>query len=320
MNKLLGMLAFVRVVEHGGFTLAARHLGVSVSAVAKTVARLEEELGVQLLVRTTRKIAVTDFGREFYTRCTRILNEIEDAEASLKRAQKTPQGRLVMSTPVSFGRVTLLPRLAEFNERYPDISLELRLIDRDDPINLIEEGLDLAVHVGELSDSRLVTRLLNRGPRVCVASPAYLKRHGTPKTPQDLEHHNCIVNYPGPVWVFKMGSRRIEIVARGNLTVNIGDAMREAALLGLGIAQTNWWTFRHDIAAGRLVPILEEYAMEGRPISILYPPTRHVPLKVRVMIDLLVEITRMPEPGKKDSAPERALRDASAPRRTKASG
>ncbi len=296
MNKLLGMVAFVRVAENGGFTAAATRLGVSVSTVAKSVARLEEDLGVQLLVRTTRKVALNDFGREFYSRCTRILSEIEDAEASLKLTQKTPQGRLRIAMPVSFGRVTFLPRLDEFNERYPEIKLEINF--KDSPIGLVEHDLDLAVHVGKLSDSRLVTRLLNRGPRVSVASPAYLKHHGVPKTPHDLANHNCIINYPGPIWPFKIGQQRIEILARGNLVVDSGDAMREAALLGLGIAQTNWWTFRHDIAAGTLQPILEDYAVEGRPISIIYPPTRHVSLKLRAMIDFLVEITRLSSAGR----------------------
>jgi DNA-binding transcriptional LysR family regulator len=292
MNKLQAMLAFVRVAESGSFTSAAAQLGVSVSAVAKAVARLEEELGAQLLARSTRRLALNDDGRNFYARCQQILNDIEDAEASVKSAGETPKGRLRMALPVLFGRLTFLPRVAEFIARYPDIVLDLSFDDR--PVDLIERGLDVAVQVGNLSDSRCITRMLNHGPRVTAASPPYLERHGEPKIPGDLPAHNCIVSNYGPVWSFNDRGNRIEVPVRGNLVVTGGDALREAVLLGLGIAQSNWWTLRHDLAVGTLKPLLAEYAVEGRPLSVVYPPTRHVPRKLRVMIDFLVEITRLP--------------------------
>jgi DNA-binding transcriptional LysR family regulator len=169
MNKLLSMLAFVRVVESGSFTAAAAQLGVSISAVAKAVTRLEEHLGMQLLVRTTRKLALNDDGCDFLVRCRRILDDIEDAESSVKGARETPSGRLRMMVPTLFGRLTFLPRVAEFNERYHDIVLDLSFDDR--PVNLIERGVDIAVQVGPLNDSNYVTHLLNRGPRVTAASP-----------------------------------------------------------------------------------------------------------------------------------------------------
>jgi len=153
--------------------------------------------------------------------------------------------------------------------------------------------VDIAVQVGNLSDSRCIARVLNHGPLVTAAAPAYLKRFGEPKTPGDLAAHNCIVSTFGPHWPFNDGGNRIEVLARGNLVVTGGDALREAVLLGLGIAQSNWWTLRHDLAVGTLQPLLEGYAVEGRPISIVYPPTRHVPRKLRAMIDFLVEITRL---------------------------
>ena len=292
MNKLLTMMAFVRVAESGSFTAAASQLGVSVSAVAKAVTRLEEDLGVQLLVRTTRKLALNDDGREFLARCQRILNDIEDAESSAKGARQTPQGRLRMVMPTMFGRLTFLPRVGEFNTRYPDIVLDIGFEDR--LVNLIERGIDLAVQVGELNDSNYLTRTLHRGPRVTAASPAYLKKHGAPKAPEDLAKHNCIISNYGPVWHFNRRGRVVPVTVKGNLVVTGGEAMREAALLGLGIAQSNGWTFRHDLAAGTLRPLLETFAVEGRPLSIVYPPTRHVPSKLRVMIDFLVAITRLP--------------------------
>jgi len=290
MNKLLSMLAFVRVVESGSFTAAAEQLGVSISAVAKAVTRLEEHLGMQLLVRTTRKLALNDDGRDFVVRCRRILDDIEDAESSVKGAREKPNGRLRMMVPTLFGSLTFLPRVAEFNERYRDIVLDLSFDDR--PVNLIERGVDIAVQVGPLTDSNYVTHLLNRGPRVTAASPAYLKRHGEPKTPEDLAGHNCIIGNDGPVWPFQNEGRPIQVSVRGCLVVTGGAALREAALLGLGIAQANWWTFRHDLGGRTLRPLLQRYAVEGNSLSIVYPPTRHVPSKLRVMIDFLVSICR----------------------------
>ena len=304
------MLAFVRVAESGSFTSAAAQLGVSVSAVAKAVARLEQDLGAQLLARSTRRMALNDDGREFYARCQQILNDIEDAEASFKSAGETPKGRLRMALPVLFGRLTLLPRIAEFSRRYPEIVLDLSFDDQ--PVDLIERGLDIAVQVGNLNDSRCVSRVLNHGPRVTAASPAYLKRHGEPRTPADLTHHNCIVSNFGPMWPFNDRGTRIEVPVRGNIVVTGGDAVREAVLLGLGVAQSNWWTVRHDLARGAVQQVLTEYAVEGRPISVVYPPTRHVPRKLRVMIDFLVEITRL-APGAQEATP-RGSAAGSAPR------
>jgi len=315
MNKFQAMLAFVRVAESGSFTSAATQLGVSVSAVAKAVARLEEELGAQLLARSTRRLALNDDGRNFYARCQQILNDIEDAEASVKSAGETPKGRLRMALPVLFGRLTFLPRVAEFIARYPDIVLDLSFDDR--PVDLIERGLDVAVQVGNLSDSRCITRMLNHGPRVTAASPSYLERHGEPKTPGDLAAHNCIVSNYGPVWSFNDRGNRIEVPVRGNLVVTGGDALREAVLLGLGIAQSNWWTLRHDLAVGTLKPLLAEFAVEGRPLSVVYPPTRHVPRKLRVMIDFLVEITRLPRA--EEQKPDRASMRGSEAARPRAS-
>lgn len=296
MNKFQAMLAFVRVAESGSFTAAATQLGVSVSAVAKAVARLEGDLGAQLLARSTRRMGLNDEGRNFYARCQQILNDIEDAEASVRSTGEIPKGRLRMVLPVLFGRLTFLPRVAEFAARYPEIVLDVSFDDR--PADLIERGLDIAVQVGSLGDSRCISRELTRGPRVTAASPAYLARHGEPATPADLVHHNCIVAGFGPLWPFSEKGKLIEVPVRGNLVVTGGDALREAVLLGLGIAQSNWWTVRHDLAVGSLKLLLRSYAVDGQPISIVYPPTRHVPRKLRVMIDFLVEITRVSsQPG-----------------------
>ena len=314
MNKLNSMITFVRVAESGSFTAAAGQLGVSVSAVAKAVARLEEELETQLLVRSTRKVALNEEGRAFYARCREILNDIEDAEASVKASKHTPRGRLRMAMPVLFGRLTFLPRVAEFSARNPDIVIDVAFEDRR--VDLIERGLDLAVQVGELRDSGYITRMLNRGPRLTGASPAYLARHGEPTRPADLATHNCIAAASDPTWEFQENGRAENLEARGNLVVTGGDALREAALLGLGIVQANWWTLANDIAAGRLKAVLERYAVEGRPLSVVYPPTRHVPQKVRVMVDFLVEITRQPSGSQRAPAPRGGMRATGTKRQT----
>jgi LysR family transcriptional regulator for bpeEF and oprC len=295
MNKLLGMQAFVKVAESGSFTAAATQLGVSVSAVAKAVARLEEDLGTQLLTRSTRRLALNDDGRDYYARCVHILNDIEDAEASLKSVGETPKGQLKLSFPALFGRLTFLPQVAEFNQRYPDITLNVGFDDRQ--VDLIERGLDLAVQVGSINNPRYVTRVLNRGPRVTAASPEYFRQHGKPELPEDLTRHRCIASALFPVWPYNVKGKHVEVAVRGPLVVTGGEAAREAALLGLGVVHSNWWTLRHDLAEGTLTEVLKPYAVEGQPISVVYPPTRHVPRKLRVMIDFLVEITRVAAAG-----------------------
>ena len=181
----VGMMAFARVVESGGFTGAAKRLGLSVSAVTKNVARLEAELGAQLLARTTRRFAITEFGREYYASCRRIFDEIDSVEDALLQTRDNPRGKLSMLCPAFFARVSLLPRLPEFYAKYPGIELDITLGERY--TDLIDAGLNLAVVVGDLKDSRFATRTLARGPRVCCATPAYLGKHGTPKTIDDLQ-------------------------------------------------------------------------------------------------------------------------------------
>jgi DNA-binding transcriptional LysR family regulator len=289
MNKLVGMLAFVRVVESGGFTRAAQRLGLSVSAVTKNVSRLEADLGTQLLARTTRRITVTDFGREYYASCRRVLGEIESVENALKQSQETPRGKVTLLCPMFFGRINLLPRLSEFYARYPEVEVEVRFGSRYDDIT--EEGINLAVVVGQLSDSRFASRTLTRSHMLCAATPEYLREHGTPKTIDDLLSHNCLVSRSA-LWQFREAGRTVELPVKGNLVVREGDALREATLLGLGIARSNWWLFRQDLPAGTLVEVLRKHRVPGRSISVLYAPTRFLPKKVRVMIDFLVEITK----------------------------
>jgi DNA-binding transcriptional LysR family regulator len=200
--------------------------------------------------------------------------------------------------PASFGRVTFLPRLGDFMVRYPRILLDVHLNDR--PVDLISQQFDLAVHIGELDESSLISRVLTRGPRVTAASPGYLRKNGEPKKPEDLADHVCIVSTFGSVWPYRAGKREIRIKVPERLLVSSSDAMRESALLGLGIIQANWWTLRHDIAAGSIKPLLTNFAVEGNPISVVYPNSQFVPQRVRAVIKFLEDITttRPPKIGK----------------------
>ncbi|WP_244523233.1 LysR family transcriptional regulator [Aerobium aerolatum] len=289
----MAISVFVRVAEHGGFTAAAETLDLSVSAVTKTISRLEDELGVQLFNRTTRRINITDYGQKFYERCIRILAELEDAEAALQTGIAAPKGRIRVVLPFSFGRVTVIPQLPRFLEAHPEIEVDVHFSDA--AVDMIAEGFDIAVRTGEISDSRLNTRVLTRGSQVTVASPAYLERHGWPQTPDDLSHHNCIVGRFGPEWSFlHPDKRRFVVRVSGNCTINSGDALREAAVSGLGIVQGTWWLMRKDLEQGSVVSLLDDWADQGMSVSILYSANRHVPQKVRAFLDFLIEITKLP--------------------------
>jgi DNA-binding transcriptional LysR family regulator len=295
MNKFQALVAFTSVAECNGFTAAGRKLGVSTSAVTKMIARLEDDLGAQLFNRTTRRLALTDYGQEFYERSVRILAELEDAEAMVREANATPRGVVRAVVPFSFGRVTLVPALTAFCERFPEIKLDLTF--NDNAVDLIAEGFDVAVRTGTLSDSRVIARVLTRGPQITFAAPSYLARHGTPHSPQELQDHSCIVGRFGAEWSFRDGDgEELTIRIEPSHMVWSGDALREAVAAGLGISQATWWLIRKDLEAGAVVPILTAYERPGRPVSVLYPANRHLPTKVRVFVDYLVEITRRETP------------------------
>src|SRR3954467_10660187 len=291
MDKFTALRVFARVVEHGGFTAAAARLGPSPAAGTKTISRLEDELGAQLFNRSTRRLRTTDFGREVYERTVRILADLEDAEATIKSGSGPPRGPTRAVLPLSFGRVTLAPELPRFFAKYPEISLELHF--NDSAVDLIAEGFELAVRPGHPTDSRLTTRLLTKGPQVTVAAPSYLEKHGEPKTPQDLREHNCVISRFGPDWTYKgKDGKTFTIRARGNAVINSGDVLRETVVAGSGIAQGTWWLYRKDLARGEIRAILRDYEIEGAPVTVLSPPQRHLPAKLRAFIDFLAMITK----------------------------
>lgn len=291
MNKFMAIRMFARVAEEASFTAAAAKMGVSISAVTKAVSRLEDELGAQLFTRTTRRISITDYGQLFYERCVAILADLENAEAELKGGTTAARGYLRVLLPFSFGRVTVMPELPRFHARYPEISLEIDF--SDEGVDLIAKGYDMAVRTGDIGDSRLTTRVLTRSAQVTVASPAYLARCGTPMQPEDLAAHECIVSRFGPEWRFRRpNAEPFSMRIAGHYRINSGDALREAAVAGLGIIQGTHWLVRKDLESGAVVPILEPFADSGVPVSILYTANRHVPHKVRAFLDFLIQITR----------------------------
>jgi DNA-binding transcriptional LysR family regulator len=290
MNKFVAFHYFVTACEQGNFTAAAQKLGTSASTVTKMIGRLEDDLGTRLFNRTTRRLFLTDQGQALFERAQRILSDLGEAESVLRQATKSTTGTVRIVVPFLFGRLTLVPALPGFFERFPEVKLQVHFSDR--PVDLIEAGFDVGVHTGDLADSAAIRRLLTHGPRITAAAPDYLERSGIPAVPEDLLKHNCIHGRFGLDWFFRSatgGRQRLRV--GGNLAVYNGDALREAAVKGLGVVQSSWWALRNDIDRGTLIPVLREYEVEGPPVSIVYPSGRHLPARVRALIDYLVEVT-----------------------------
>lgn len=317
MESSLAMLAFVRAVECHGFTPAARDLGVTPSAVSKLVTRLERRLGVRLLQRSTRRVALTAEGEIYFERVARIVREIADAESDVMRFGEQPRGRVRMSLGTAFATYALVPALPEFMARYPEITLDLVVTEY--AVDLVEAGIDLAVRVGPLGEANLAARRIGDLERVISAAPAYLEKHGTPDRPEDLARHNCLTlaGIAGQTeWPFR-GPRGVRNVAvKGNLTVNNAETMYELALLGLGVIRLSDIIVGPAIRSGRLVPILlDVHQPEPLPLHAVYTPTRRRPPKVDAVIQFLVEKFasvpwRLPHPV-------RAATPSRPPRRTR---
>jgi len=290
MDRSGQMIAFVRAVELGGFSPAARELGLSPSAVSKLVTRLEGRLGVQLMVRTTRRLALTPEGEAFFQRSQRILAEMEEAESEVSQFRRSPRGLLRMHTGVAFGLHQLARVLPEFLDHYPEIRLDLTVTDRE--VDLVEEGVDLAIRMGPLAESSLHARRICDLERVICAAPRYLKRHGTPRTPDDLARHNCIWITTLPAlrrWPFDTpdGQRLVEV--SGNVVANNAETMLQLALMGVGIVRLVDALVGEPIGKGELVPILTDcHHVEPVPLYAVYPHGRQRSPKVTAMVNFLV--------------------------------
>lgn len=289
VNRFGEMGVFVRVVEQGGFSAAARVCRMTPSAVSKLVARLETRLGARLVNRSTRRFQLTPEGTAFYERSVTVLADLDEAEREAS-AEAQPSGRLRINANVPVGTHLLLPIVPAFLACHPAVSLDIALTDR--VVDLLEDRTDVALRSGPLKDSRLVARKLGQTRLMLVASPAYLARAGTPRTPAELVHHNCLAfSYVRAAngWPFITRGRRTEFTPQGNTQISDGEALRAVAVAGLGLARLAEFQVRADLDAGRLLPVLEEYNPgEAEDIYAVYVGQgAHLPARVRAFLDFL---------------------------------
>ncbi|MGY4255495.1 DNA-binding transcriptional LysR family regulator [Bradyrhizobium sp. USDA 4516] len=291
MDRLAAMAAFVRAVESGSLSAAARSLPSSLTSVSRQISALEEHFGTRLLLRTTRQLALTDDGRILYERAKSILGEVREIEAALARDPHQPSGRIRVSSPSLIGRLVIAPLLVEFLRRYPALSVDLLLVDR--AVDMVEEDIHLAIRIGRLRDSQLVARKLTDLQMIVCASPDYLARRGAPQTPVDLAGHDCLVfsDSPGSAeWRFADGSntgRKIRI--SGRLWMNSLDALVSAAREGAGIVRVPSWQVQSELADGRLTRLLIDHEPAPTPLHLMLQPSRLASPKIRAFVDYLVE-------------------------------
>lgn len=299
MDRFDNMQVFAKVVESGSFTGAAARLGMSVSRVSQHVKELEERLAARLLNRTTRKVSLTEVGRAYYERCTRLLADLEETEHAVSDMHAAPRGELRINATPSFGMLQLAPAIADFTACFPAISVELMLNERF--VDLIQEGFDVAVWVGEVPDSSLIARQLAPCRMVVCGAPSYFERHGTPRTPADLSAHNCLrgagtgLSYYRAWHLTAVDGTAMNILPRGNLRSNSGAVLKVAALAGHGLACLPTYFVGDALQSGRLVAVLGDYIAAPLTLRALYPHNRHLSAKVRAFVDFLA-VRFGPEP------------------------
>jgi DNA-binding transcriptional LysR family regulator len=285
MDRLREMELFVRVVETGSLSAAARDLKLGQPAISKTIAGLEDRLGVRLLVRSTRQLAPTEAGTAFYERALRAIVEANEADAAAQGAGAGLEGRLRICAPVTFARLHLVPKLGAFLDIHPKLRLELVMDDR--MIDLVAENIDAALRLGSLTDSALRARKLAQVERHVVASPAYLAKRGTPCSPTDLLEHDGIIygqSSGGQEWLFRRGTSEISIRLRTRLTLSAAEGVREAVLAGQGFAITSLWMFAPELASGAVLPVLKEWTLPPMELWVLYPSGRLTSTKARAFV------------------------------------
>jgi len=286
MDRIEAMQAFVAVADLRGFAPAARKLKLSPSAVTRLIAALEDHLGVRLLQRTTRSVTLTDVGARYHERARRILADVEEAERAAEGERTRPSGLLVVSAPVGFGRLHVSPVMSAYLERYPDVSGELRLEDR--MVSLVEDGIDLAIRIGELADSTLVARQVGEMRRITVASPSYLGVRGEPKRPEAVALHDTI-RFGATDWRFVENGNEIRVSHTPRLLTNSADAAVQYAEAGGGLTRVLAYQAADAIRRGRLKIVLHQFELPALPINIVYPTSRLLSAKVRTFIDLVIE-------------------------------
>jgi len=288
MDRLEAMSAFVAVVEAGGFSAASRRLGTPLTTLSRRVADLEAHLRSQLLTRTTRKVALTDAGQMFFQRSRKLLDELGESERLASGEYQAPRGSLTVSAPLALGRLHLAPIIAEFLSAYPEIDVELRLSDQF--VDPVEDGIDVAVRVGQLPDSSLKALRVGSIRHVVCASPAYVARHGTPSTPSDLGGHHC-VTFTGlegaKAWTFRAGRRVERLAVRSRLAVNTAEAAADAAKAGVGITRLLCYQVSEAVLDGRLTLLLRKFEPAPLPVSLVSPEARLLPQKLKAFTDFV---------------------------------
>jgi DNA-binding transcriptional LysR family regulator len=289
MDKLKALQTFVAIVEHGSLTSAAEALDSSLPAVVRTLAALEGQLGVRLINRTTRRLSLTEDGREYMERAKRILADVDDADRSLGARQAEPSGTLRATAPVLFGQYHVAPAVTRFIQRYPKMHVELVLIDR--VVNLVEEGLDVGVRIGPLKDSTVIARSVGRIRHVVVASPVLLRQLGTPKHPRDLARLPCLrfTATEGGPWVFRESGRVLTVDVQGPLLCNLAAPLIEACAAGLGFVRCLSYQAAAFLASKQLLIVLGDYEIEPWPLSLNYPSARLLPSRTKAFIEWMAD-------------------------------
>lgn len=291
MDVMHSMAVFRRVVEAQNFSAVARETNMSQSTVSKHIAALEDRLGTKLLNRSTRSLKLTEAGKEYYQHCIRLLNDFQEAEASVGKGKIKATGTLRISTSAVFGRSMIVPHLSEFLDTYPEISIDLQF--DDNYVDLVKKGIDLAIRIGPLADSTLIAKKIGSTPRLVVASPDYLVKNGRPKKPADLVKHNCLLyslHKTPDLWYFNSLQEGDESVrVRGRFKTSSPDAICDATLAGLGISVVAEWYAKKHIEQGKLKVILADYHPRAYDIHAVYPEKRYVSPKVKFMIEFLAK-------------------------------
>ncbi|MDP3671685.1 MAG: LysR family transcriptional regulator [Telluria sp.] len=288
MGKFREISTFVEVVARGSLSAAARAEDIAPAMIGRRLDALEARLGVKLLQRTTRKLALTNEGAAFLEDCQRILAELEDAESAVSERSARASGHLLVSAPAGFGRQHVAPLLPSFLAEQREVTINLNLNDR--VVDMIGEGVDVAIRIASLSDSSLVGVKLADNARVVVAAPAYLKRHGTPRTLAELARHNCLaISSEGSQrgWTFREHGKNLTLKVAGNMVCNDGAVLHDWALAGKGLAWRSMWEVGAEIEAGRLRTVLDQYAAPGNDIYAVFAQRRHLPLRIRAFVDFL---------------------------------
>lgn len=303
MNRLDAMDAFVRVVDAGSFTAAARQLRVGQPAVSKMIAQLEERLGVKLLLRTTLGLKPTEAGEAFYEHAKRAIDEADEAELKARGVGAALSGRLRISAAVTFARLHVVPRMPRFMELHPALDVEVFLDDSN--VDLVESGIDLALRMGELKDSSLTARIIGQGSRIVVGAPSYFEKKGVPRTPAELVDHEAVIydqRGGGTEWSFTRGTSRSTVTVKGRIRSNAAEGVREAVFAGMGVAVASEWMFGPELRSGRVRRVLAGWALPPVDLWVVFPTGRNASAKARAFATFIEQELRANDDGEGTAA------------------